>query len=105
MSEWIREVEDPKTRVKFLVNARTTTGNPPEVVPSSWPPGGPISVANDIAAGVPPHVVSRRLGQASEAFTLSQYSHVLPQQGAHAAAAFADAVRDRSTPASTGSVE
>lgn len=58
-----------------------------------------------LAAGVPPHVVSRRLGHASEAFTLSQYSHVLPQQGAHAAAAFADAVRGRSTPPSTNDFE
>lgn len=58
-----------------------------------------------LAAGIPPHVVSRRLGHASEAFTLSQYSHVLPQQGAHAAAAFADAVRDRQAPPSTGNVE
>jgi hypothetical protein len=29
-------------------DAHTTIDNPPEVVPSSWQPGGPISVANDI---------------------------------------------------------
>lgn len=58
-----------------------------------------------LAAGIPPHVVSRRLGYAFEAFTLSPYSHVLPRQGAHAAAAFADAVRDRQAPPSTGNVE
>jgi len=28
-------------------DAHATTGNPPEVVPSSWQPPGPISVAND----------------------------------------------------------
>jgi integrase len=37
----------------------------------------------------PVHVVSRRLGHASEAFTLEQYSHVLPQQQERAAARFA----------------
>jgi DNA replication protein DnaC len=35
-------------------DARTTTGNPPEVVPSTWQPPGPISVANDtVVLGVP----------------------------------------------------
>jgi integrase len=42
-----------------------------------------------LAAGVPLHVVSRRLGHASEAFTAQVYAHILPQQGEHAAAAFA----------------
>ena len=42
-----------------------------------------------LAAGVPLHVVSRRLGHANEAFTARQYAHVLPQQGADAAARFA----------------
>ncbi len=42
-----------------------------------------------LAAGVPLHVVSRRLGHASEAFTAQVYAHVLPQQGEQAAAAFA----------------
>lgn len=34
--------------------------------------------------GVPPHVVSMRLGHRSVAFTLQQYAHVLPQQQAEA---------------------
>lgn len=42
-----------------------------------------------LAAGVPLHVVSRRLGHANEASTARQYAHVLPQQGAEAAARFA----------------
>ncbi len=42
-----------------------------------------------LAAGVPLHIVSRRLGHANEAFTARQYAHVLPQQGADAAARFA----------------
>lgn len=33
-----------------------------------------------LANGVPLHVVSRRLGHASEAFTARRYAHVLPQQ-------------------------
>ena len=33
-----------------------------------------------LLAGVPPHVVSMRLGHKSVAFTLQQYAHVLPQQ-------------------------
>ena len=41
-----------------------------------------------LKAGVPVHVVSRRLGHASAALTLSVYSHVLPTQQAEAAAAF-----------------
>ncbi len=49
-----------------------------------------------LAAGVPLHVVSRRLGHASEAFTAATYAHVLPQQGAEAAASFAAAIRDQS---------
>ncbi len=46
-----------------------------------------------LAAGVPLHVVSRRIGHSSEAFTAQRYAHVLPQQGAAAAAAFAAAIR------------
>lgn len=46
-----------------------------------------------LLAGVPLHVVSRRLGHASEAFTAQVYAHVLPQQGAHAAATFAALVQ------------
>jgi integrase len=37
-----------------------------------------------LLAGVPPHVVSLRLGHRSVAFTLQQYAHVLPQQQADA---------------------
>jgi integrase len=37
-----------------------------------------------LAIGVPPHVVSMRLGHRSVAFTLQQYAHVLPQQQADA---------------------
>ena len=37
-----------------------------------------------LLAGVPPHVVSMRLGYKSVAFTLQQYAHVLPQQQADA---------------------
>jgi len=37
--------------------------------------------------GVPVHVVSKRLGHASEGFTLQQYAHVLPDQGRLAAEA------------------
>lgn len=37
-----------------------------------------------LAMGVPPHVVSMRLGHTSVAFTLKQYAHVLPQQQAEA---------------------
>jgi integrase len=37
-----------------------------------------------LLAGVPPHVVSMRLGHRSVAFTLQQYAHVLPQQQADA---------------------
>lgn len=45
-----------------------------------------------LAGGVALHVVSRRLGHASEAFTATTYAHVLPQQGAQAAATFAAAI-------------
>jgi integrase len=37
-----------------------------------------------LSIGVPPHVVSMRLGHTSVAFTLQQYAHVLPQQQAEA---------------------
>jgi integrase len=50
-----------------------------------------------LKAGVPPHVVSQRLGHASPALTLSIYSHVLPRQQAAAAAAFAKLVDDGPT--------
>lgn len=42
-----------------------------------------------LAAGTPPHVVSRRLGHASPAFTLARYAHVLPGQQAMAVATVA----------------
>ncbi len=38
-----------------------------------------------LRAGVPANVVSRRLGHASEAFTLTQYAHVLPDMARQAA--------------------
>ena len=38
-----------------------------------------------LLAGVPPHVVSRRLGHATVGFTLDQYAHVLPGQDQDAA--------------------
>jgi integrase len=37
-----------------------------------------------LLAGVPPHVVSMRLGHRNVAFTLQRYAHVLPQQQADA---------------------
>lgn len=43
--------------------------------------------------GVAIHVVSRRLGHASEAFTHQVHAHLLPQQGAEAAVIFAAAVK------------
>lgn len=47
-----------------------------------------------LIAGVPLHVVSRRLGHASETFTAQVYAHVLPGQQADAAAMFAALVED-----------
>jgi integrase len=41
-----------------------------------------------LKAGVPLHVVSRRLGHASEAFTAAVYAHVLPGQQREAAETF-----------------
>lgn len=45
-----------------------------------------------LLAGVPPHVVSMRLGHRSVAFTLQQYAHVLPQQQADAVQRLANRV-------------
>lgn len=45
-----------------------------------------------LLAGVPPHVVSMRLGHRSVAFTLQQYAHVLPQQQAEAAERLAERI-------------
>jgi integrase len=42
-----------------------------------------------MAAGCEPAVVSRRLGHASEAFTMSVYTHVLPGMDRDAADAIA----------------
>jgi integrase len=42
-----------------------------------------------LKSGVPVHVVSKRLGHASEGFTLMQYAHVIPGQGQDAAARLA----------------
>jgi hypothetical protein len=50
---------------------------------------GDVTVA---LAATPPHVVSRRLGHASVAFTLHVYSWVLPGQQRAAADGFAAAV-------------
>lgn len=44
------------------------------------------------AAGVPPHVISARVGHATVGFTLTHYSHVLPGHQADAAALVARAV-------------
>ena len=57
-----------------------------------------------LLAGVPPHVVSMRLGHRSVAFTLQQYAHVLPQQQAEAAERLAERIygplrRSRRNPA------
>jgi integrase len=45
-----------------------------------------------LLTGVPPHVVSMRLGHRSVAFTLQQYAHVLPQQQAEAVARLAERI-------------
>lgn len=45
-----------------------------------------------LAAGVGVHVVSRRLGHASEAFTLQIYGHLVPGQAAEAAETFASLI-------------
>lgn len=45
-----------------------------------------------LMAGVPPKVVSERLGHASIAFTMDIYAHVIPGMQATAAATFADEV-------------
>ena len=44
------------------------------------------------AEGVPPHVISARVGHATVAFTLTNHSHVLPGHQADAAAVVARAV-------------
>lgn len=49
-----------------------------------------------LLAGVPPHVVSMRLGHRSVAFTLQQYAHVLPLQQADAVARLATRLRRES---------
>jgi integrase len=50
-------------------------------------------------AGVPPKVISERLGHSRTSFTEDAYQHVLPGMQADAAAIFAELVAD---PASTG---
>ena len=42
------------------------------------------SISHALMQGVPPHVVSRRAGHASVAFTLDCYAHLLPGQAADA---------------------
>ena len=53
-------------------------------------------------AGVPPKVISERLGHSRASFTEDAYQHILPGMQADAAAVFADLVADS---ASTGSSE
>ena len=48
-----------------------------------------------LAAGVHPKIVSERLGHASVAFTLTQYSHVLPGVDREAAQTMADLMLGR----------
>ncbi|MFL6127697.1 MAG: tyrosine-type recombinase/integrase, partial [Mycobacteriales bacterium] len=48
-----------------------------------------------LAAGVNPKIVSERLGHASVAFTLTQYSHVLPGVDQQAALTMADLMLGR----------
>ena len=48
-----------------------------------------------VAAGVHPKIVSERLGHASVAFTLTQYSHVLPGLDREAAQTMADLMLGR----------
>ena len=48
-----------------------------------------------LAAGVHPKIVSERLGHASVAFTLTQYSHVLPGVDREAAETMADLMLGR----------
>lgn len=45
-----------------------------------------------LSAGIPPKVISERLGHESPAFTLKQYAHVIPGMQADAAAHIADLV-------------
>jgi integrase len=51
-----------------------------------------------LKSGEPAHVVSRRLGHASEAFTLKQYAHVLPGQQREAALRFAELIDGDGSP-------
>lgn len=55
-----------------------------------------------LLAGVPPHVVSLRLGHRSVAFTLERYAHVLPQQQSEAAALLSERIFGPSTADGTG---
>jgi len=50
--------------------------------------------------GIPPKVVSERLGHSSPAFTMTVYQHVLPGMQADAAAAFSAAVFETPAPVS-----
>ena len=45
-----------------------------------------------LRAGVPPKVISERLGHESPAFTLKQYAHVIPGMQAEAAQTVANLV-------------
>ena len=51
-----------------------------------------------LAAGIPPKVVSERLGHANIAITMDVYSHVIPGMDAQAAKAVASLILDGSSP-------
>ena len=48
-----------------------------------------------LSAGIPPKVISERLGHENPAFTLKQYAHVIPGMQADAAAQIANLVKGR----------
>jgi len=54
-----------------------------------------------LKAGVPVHVVAARLGHRDAAMTLRVYAHVLSDQGASAAATFAQLMASAEAPVST----
>jgi integrase len=51
-----------------------------------------------LAAGIPPKVVSERLGHANIAITMDVYSHVIPGMDAQAANTVASLILDGSSP-------
>jgi integrase len=60
-----------------------------------------------LQAGVPPKVVSERLGHATVGFTMQVYAHVIPGMQADAAKAFGELVfrKDESRDAPSGDTE